>query len=224
MNEQEFKNLKAMVLVKGEIPESYYCEECGSVKVTLDQSFELEKIFYDLSPTPPSRPIFVEVCGCGEEEEVMGEECPKLEPEEVEDILQYLCGYPTREDDKKMREDEDYEAVFYEEQDKRLGPDPEVWNYHNGQPFVTEDINLQFIGSMTDPVALWRAQMLRSWYGTVRGTKVLIVLGTDEGLNIPSCVLTGRTVKDLYQQIQTDEMKMVYAILPKDLVCYEEGK
>ncbi len=69
MNEQQFQSLKTVVFSTGEIPEEHYCDECGCVKVTLDQSLELEKIFYDLSPTPPSRPIFVEVCECGKEEE-----------------------------------------------------------------------------------------------------------------------------------------------------------
>jgi len=64
MEEQEFRKLKSAAFNTGEIPEKYYCENCGCIKVTLEQSFELEKIFYDMSPTPPSRPIFVEVCEC----------------------------------------------------------------------------------------------------------------------------------------------------------------
>jgi len=70
MNSQEFEKLKLIALKTGEIPDEYYCPECGCVKVTHDQSFELEDIFYALSPTPPSRPIFVEVCECDEVKEV----------------------------------------------------------------------------------------------------------------------------------------------------------
>jgi len=68
MNDQEFDKLRLAAFETGEIPEEYYCGECGCVKVTLDQSYELEDIFYQLSSSPPDRPIFVEVCKCGEED------------------------------------------------------------------------------------------------------------------------------------------------------------
>ncbi len=67
MNEQEFENLRGIVFETGEIPEKYYCGECGCVKVTLDQSFKLEALFYYNRSNPPSGPVFVEVCGCDEE-------------------------------------------------------------------------------------------------------------------------------------------------------------
>lgn len=64
MDLSEFEQLKQETIKAGEIPDKYYCDDCGQVKVTGEQSFELEDIFCNMSSSPPSGPILVDVCNC----------------------------------------------------------------------------------------------------------------------------------------------------------------
>jgi len=43
-----------------EIPEQFYCGECGLVLTTLDISYKLEKFF----SAPGKAPIYIDVCDC----------------------------------------------------------------------------------------------------------------------------------------------------------------
>lgn len=128
-----------------------------------------------------------------------------LSPEEVEEILKPYDEYIPEKDRYR-------------------------WEYYSEEDLVDGEIDLKFIGKMSDPVALWRPQDLRSFYGSVKGTKVIIVLGTDEGLSIPAGLLTGVDAKDIKRQIKSDEWaemwELIEGILPMELIndSPKEGK
>ena len=61
-----FDELIEFVEENGYLPDSIYCDECGLVKISLDQSYEIESILYRMSKTI-THPIMVDVCECKED-------------------------------------------------------------------------------------------------------------------------------------------------------------
>ncbi len=96
------------------------------------------------------------------------------------------------------------------------------WSYFDEADLHIEDpsIHLKYIARMTDPVAMFRPQVLRSWYGSgIYGDKtypVFVVLGTDEGLYEHACVEVG-TLEELRIRMDSDIFKVIEPIVPEEL-------
>jgi len=58
--------LEAMIKENGgeEIPNEFYCEKCGCVLCSLEDSYKLEEFFYEQGAKGP---IYIDVCECEED-------------------------------------------------------------------------------------------------------------------------------------------------------------
>ncbi len=98
------------------------------------------------------------------------------------------------------------------------------WPYFDEADLHIEDppIHLKYVARMTDPVAMFRPQILRSWYGS--GTyggetyPVFVVLGTDDGLSECVCIEVG-TLEELRTLMDSDMFRAIEPIIPVELMA-----
>ncbi len=98
------------------------------------------------------------------------------------------------------------------------------WPYFDEVDLHIKDppIHLKYVARMTDPVAMFRPQILRSWYGS--GTygdetyPIFVVLGTDEGLYEYACIEVG-TLEELRILMDSDMFRAIEPIIPVELMA-----
>ncbi|TSA55964.1 hypothetical protein D4R42_04410 [bacterium] len=102
------------------------------------------------------------------------------------------------------------------------GKQPFPWLWPHELPDPMEKYDMQLVGKMSDPVATWRPQNLICWYGHVRGHKVLLVVGSDEGIYLPAGIEVGHKAQDVVDKMMRDGVsatlwQLVREILPEEI-------
>jgi len=119
----------------------------------------------------------------------------------------------TKNDKRKIRK-----AIYNQEKDGH-------WEYLDGEDLHLEQdslvIDLKHIGSMNDPVALFRPQTLSCFYGTAkietREYKIMVIIGTDEGLRPVYAPIEIGTVDELAKKIRRVHYQQILPILPSEI-------